>query len=105
MQQLKVDMSELQLDDFKSGDENISDDILSPHRAPNTKNGVAITPQSYKTLPSSATRHEELYQKSHQRKLKQDLIYKNCIEKECTFSPKLVTKNSAVSKRLIKEAK
>lgn len=44
MQQLQVDMSELQLDDFKSGDENISDDILSPHRAPNTKNGMAITP-------------------------------------------------------------
>ena len=29
----------------------------------------------------------------------------NGIAKECTFSPKLVTKNSAVSKRTVKEAK
>jgi hypothetical protein len=62
-------MSELDFEkgnDMMSGDENISDDILSPHREPNFIHGYAKSPKSIKSVQnySSVPKHEELYKES-----------------------------------------
>ena len=39
----------------------------------------------------SIPKHLLLYEEAKQRNFRQDVIYSNCIDKECTFKPKLIT--------------
>jgi hypothetical protein len=44
-----------------------------------------------------------LYDDAKHRNLRQEHIYSKCYDKECTFKPELITKQSKVSQNTIKE--
>jgi len=44
-----------------------------------------------------------LYDDAKHRTLRKEHIYKKCVDKECTFKPKLITQDSKISKMTIKE--
>ena len=44
-----------------------------------------------------------LYDDAKHRNLRQEHIYAKCYDRECTFKPELITKNSKVSQNTIKE--
>jgi hypothetical protein len=44
-----------------------------------------------------------LYDDAKHRNLRQEHIYAKCFDKECTFKPRLVTKQSKVSQMTVKE--
>ena len=48
-------------------------------------------------------KHEALYADAKHRLLRHEHIYSKCIDKECTFKPKLVTKDSHCSQQTIQE--
>jgi hypothetical protein len=96
--------------EFVDGNENLSDDDASPQRGLDKMHGIP-SPKSLQPLLKSKfetislPKCDELYEEARQRKLKQDHIYSRCIDKECTFSPVLVTKTSTLSKNTVQQAK
>lgn len=44
-----------------------------------------------------------LYDDAKHRNLRQEHIYAKCFDKECTFKPKLITKESKVSQKTVQE--
>ena len=50
-------------------------------------------------------KHQALYNDAKHRLLRHEHIYSKCIDRECTFKPKLITKESILSQNLIQEVK
>ena len=52
---------------------------------------------------SAVNKHQALYEDAKHRNLRHEHIYSKCIDRECTFKPKLVTKNSKLSQKTVLE--
>lgn len=59
--------------------------------------------QDKKHQVDNASKHVALYNDAKFRSQRQEQIYSRCIDKECTFKPKLITKESVVSKKTVRE--
>jgi hypothetical protein len=46
---------------------------------------------------------QELYDEAQQRRERQEKVYSECLDKECTFQPHLVTRDSRLSKSVLQE--
>lgn len=46
-----------------------------------------------------------LYADAQHRLMRKHNIYSRCIDKECTFQPQLITKNSKISIQTVKQVK
>ena len=76
---------------------DFTNDVVAPKRTIKLKELITDKP-----LPC-ADKFMALYDDAKHRNLRQEHIYAKCIDKECTFKPVLITKNSKVSQSTIKE--
>ena len=53
--------------------------------------------------PRADRKFQELYDEARQRRERQERINSACLDKECTFRPRLVTKDSKLSKTVLQE--
>lgn len=68
-----------------------------------TRRNLAEQLQHIGQVLSPQCKFQELYDEARQRRERQERVSSACLDKECTFRPRLVTKDSKLSKTVLQE--